>query len=81
VNSAQSERQDSVCTAAAALEDLMPRTCSSSSSEDAEVAAINIGCEEPPPFICGQQSTFTDSNSNGPDSPTNDLDLDSIELN
>jgi len=61
----------------------MPATCSSS-SEDDEVAAINVGCKEPPPLICSQQPTFTDSNGNGPDdSPAinDDLDLELIEQN
>jgi len=62
----------------------MPPTCSSS-SEDDEVAAINVGCEEAPPMICSQQQpTFTDNNGNGPDdSPAvnDDLDLELIEQN
>ena len=78
VISPQSEQQDSVAAADAAaafLVDLMPGTCSRS-VEDDEVAAINIGCEEPPPFTYSHQSIFTDKNS-----PADDLDLELIELN
>lgn len=78
VNSSHTQQQDSVASAAAVV--MMPGI-SSSSSEDDEVAAINDGCEEPPPLLSNRQSIFTDSNSNGHDSPDDDLDLELIEQN
>jgi len=82
VNSPHSEQQDSVSAAAAVLVDLMPGTCiSSCSSEDDEVAAINIGCQEPPKLICSQRSIIAYHDGTGSDSSANDLDLDLIEQN
>jgi len=77
VISRQSEQQQD--SAAAVLVKLMPECCTS--SDDDEVAAINNGCEGPPPVICSRRSVFTDSNSNGHDSPTDVLDLEMIEQN
>jgi len=75
------KQQDSLAATAAVLVDLMPGTCSSSSSEDEEVAAINIGCKQPPALICSQQSTGAYTYNNRSNSSADDLDLELIEQN
>ena len=74
------EQHGSAAAAAAVLDKLMPGTHDSSSDDD-EVAAINVGCDRQAQLIYGRQFTVAGKSVSSPDNTAGDINLELIEQN